>query len=117
MKELGRGKSDQLAPEALLPAVDHPGGVEFADLFDEAQLVRVGREVLELAEPGHIVVPPDSLQAVEEVIDQFDLEVLDVLQAQVQLRRSLVAGPFGCERHYADALPLVRTRPHPDDQD
>src|SRR5690606_58317 len=51
-EELRRRDADHLAGEALAGAVDDPGGVDFADLELQPQLVRVLVEVLEVREAG-----------------------------------------------------------------
>src|SRR5680860_295351 len=54
-EELRRGNPDQLALEALLAAVDDPGGVDFADVEVEAQFVRVLLDVLHVGQAGVVL--------------------------------------------------------------
>src|ERR1044072_1174095 len=48
--ELRRGDADDLSLEALLLSVDHPGGVDFADVEVESQLVRVLLDMLHVGQ-------------------------------------------------------------------
>jgi len=199
----GRRDPDDLAPEPLPRPVDDPGGVDFADLFDQGELVGVAGEVLEVGEPrlvaareelfgddrlrldvddllpvrrvdvaggrrdqaegaraldlaatqdreglgrvdegvddedlrpvalGHLVhervgaaldqvgvVPAtDQLEAVEEVADVGELEVLDALELQVGDRGPLVARARRSQGHHRDLARVFSCWPHPVDQD
>src|SRR5665811_600762 len=59
--ELGRGDADQLAAEALLAAVDDPGGVDFADVEVEPQLVGVLGDVLHVGQAGVVLAAHQAL--------------------------------------------------------
>src|SRR4029077_3930058 len=52
---------DHLAPEALLATVNDPGGVDFADVEIEPQLVGMLLEVLHVGEAGVVLTAQQSL--------------------------------------------------------
>lgn len=64
-----------------------------------------------------VLLPADLLQAVEEVADEFDLEILDALEGHVLRRGPLMAGSGRPERHQRDPSPLFCRLPHSVDQD
>src|ERR1700750_693172 len=51
LQDLSRGNANHFPLEPLLRSVHHPRGVDFADLFLEAQRLGVLLEVLEVMEP------------------------------------------------------------------
>src|SRR6476646_2055286 len=52
------------------------------------------------------LVAADPLEAIEKIPDELDLVVLDSLEGQIPLDRSLVTGARRPERHYLDRLPI-----------
>jgi hypothetical protein len=85
---------------------EHLGPVPLGDLMDLRVRAALDQE--------RVVFPADPLQPVEEIADQFDLEVLNPLESHVLDRGPLVAGSRRPEGHKRDLFPFFS---HPDDQD
>jgi hypothetical protein len=77
---------------------EHLGPVSLGDL--------VHLRVRAALDQERVVFPTDPLQAVEEISDEFDLEVLDPLEAHVLDRGPLVAGSRRSESHQRDLSPI-----------
>jgi hypothetical protein len=88
---------------------EHLGPVPLGDLVDLRVRAALDQE--------RVVFPTDPLQAVEEIADQVDLEVLDPLERHVFDRGPLMAGSCRSEGHQRDLCPILLSQPHPDDQD
>jgi hypothetical protein len=88
---------------------EHLGPVSLGDLVHLWVCTALDQE--------RIVFPTDPLQAVEEIADQLDLEVIDALERHVLDCGPLVAGSRRPEGHQRDLFPIVSAWPHPDDQD
>jgi hypothetical protein len=77
---------------------EHLGPVPLGDLVHLRVRAALNQE--------RVVFPADPLQAVEEIPDEFDIEVLDTLEAHVLDRGPLMAGSRRSERHQRDLSPL-----------
>jgi hypothetical protein len=83
---------------------EHLGPVALGDLVHLRMRAALDQE--------RVVLPPDPLQAVEEVVDQVDLEVVDSLEGHVLHRGPLVARARRSERHQRHLPPISSVLPH-----
>jgi hypothetical protein len=96
-------------PETERVDDEHLGPVSLGDL--------VHLRVRTALDQERVVFPTDPLQAVEEVTDQLDLEVLDPMERHVLDRGPLVAGSRRPEGYQRDLSPTFVAWPHLDNQD
>src|SRR4051794_16773280 len=60
-----------------------------------------------------VLAPADLLEAIQEVGDELDLEVLNLLELHIAPHGALVAGALGAERHDRhDRVPACLSRLH-----
>jgi len=100
----------------VIAAANEIEGIDDEDLGPVALGDLMDLRVSAALDQEGVLLASDPLETVEEVADEFDLVVVDFLEAHVLDDGPLMAGSGRSKGHQRDLPRLVLALPHPDDQ-